>query len=38
MPNTIADELTLIIPLGLLLVTLGWWGWLLLRHGRRDRD
>jgi hypothetical protein len=33
MSNTVASELTLIIPLGLLLVTLGWWGWLFHRRG-----
>ncbi len=30
--NTLANELTLIIPIGLFLLTLAWLGWLL--HGR----
>jgi hypothetical protein len=36
MPDTVASELTLIIPLATLLLTLGWWGWLLHRRGRRS--
>lgn len=37
--STIADEVTLIIPLGLLLLTLLWLGWQLYRadHTRTDR-
>jgi hypothetical protein len=36
MSSTVSGELTLIIPLSLLLVTLGWWGWLFYRRGRRS--
>jgi hypothetical protein len=32
--STVAGELTLIIPLGLLIVTLAWWAWMSYR-GRR---
>lgn len=32
---TVADEVTLIVPLGLLLLTLLWLGWQI--HGRNDR-
>ncbi|HEX5195422.1 MAG TPA: hypothetical protein VFW09_21705 [Solirubrobacteraceae bacterium] len=31
---TIASELTLIIPLGILIVTLAWWAWMNYRRGR----
>lgn len=31
--STIADEITLIIPLGLLLLTMAWLAWTI--HGRR---
>jgi hypothetical protein len=31
---TVADEVTLIIPLGLLLLTLLWLGWMLRRRDR----
>jgi hypothetical protein len=30
--TTIAGELTLIVPLGLLIVTLAWWAWLAYRR------
>ena len=33
---TVAEELTLIVPLGLLLLTLLWAGWLVLRRQRTD--
>jgi hypothetical protein len=32
--TTLANELTLIVPLGLLLLTLLWVGWLLYRRDR----
>jgi hypothetical protein len=35
MSNTTAGVLTLVIPLSLLAITLGWWGWLFHRRGRR---
>lgn len=34
---TIADEVTLIIPLGLLILTLVWLGWQVARQHDRSR-
>lgn len=34
MSNSVAGDLSLIIPLALLLLTLGWWGWVFHRRSR----
>lgn len=34
--STIASELTLIIPLSILIVTLLWWAWLTYRRSGRS--
>ena len=31
--STVAGEITLIVPLGLLVLTLAWWGWMVGRRG-----
>ncbi len=36
--STVANEVTLIIPLGLLVLTLLWLGWQLSRRHERSRD
>lgn len=34
--DTIAEELTLIVPLGLMLLTIAWVIWMIRRHNRAE--